>query len=93
MQKDNKPRQDHRPGGKRLWLPVIALAGFIGFLLIYEHRAHIPTNAIFFLGFLLFCGVMHTFMHGGHGGHGTVHGRPDDHQHPSRLDDKTGPGK
>ena len=70
MQKDNKPRQDHRPGGKRLWLPVIALAGFIGFLLIYEHRAHIPTNAIFFLGFLLFCGVMHTFMHGGHGGHG-----------------------
>ncbi|HBT36070.1 MAG TPA: hypothetical protein DEB52_08590 [Hyphomonas sp.] len=57
----------------------------MGFLLLFEHRAHIPGDAVFLVSFLLLCGVMHLFMHramGGHGGHGNHGG-----QSPSQLDE------
>ncbi|HBL93790.1 MAG TPA: hypothetical protein DHV57_15385 [Hyphomonas sp.] len=61
---------DQQPKGGRFYWPLIAFASAIGFLLFYEHRAHIPGDAVFLVGFLLLCGVMHLFMHAGHGGHG-----------------------
>ncbi|ANC50371.1 hypothetical protein CP97_14685 [Aurantiacibacter atlanticus] len=48
-----------------------------GFLLLFEHRAHIPGD-YYLLGLILaFCVGIHLFMHGGHGqhgGHGGGHG-------------------
>lgn len=44
--------------------------GFVtiaGFLLYYEHQAHIPGDYLLLGGLLLVCIVMHSFMHGGHG--------------------------
>lgn len=41
-----------------------------GFLLAYEHRAHIFTGNGFLILLLLLCPAMHLFMHHGHGGHG-----------------------
>jgi len=54
-----------------------------GFLLLFEHRAHIPGD-YYLLGLILaFCVGIHLFMHGGHGGHGGGQGshdpRPGDH--------------
>lgn len=66
MSNHNEPR----PSGGRFWLPILVFGGAIIFLLLYEHRAHIPGNAALLVGFLLLCGVMHLFMHGGHSGHG-----------------------
>ena len=92
MQKDNRSFRNHHPRGGRLWLPIIAFGGLIAFFLLYEHRAHIPANAVFFLGFLLFCGVMHMFMHRGHAGHGAGHGRHEDRFLPP-SDNQEGPGQ
>lgn len=75
-----------RPGGSRFWLPLLVFAGAIGFLLLYEHRAHIPGDAVFLVSFLLLCGVMHLFMHGGHGGHGGGHGGRHGHEDQIRSD-------
>lgn len=51
----------------------IALTVFliaVGFLLLFEHQAHIPGD-YYLLGLILaFCVGIHLFMHGGHGGHG-----------------------
>jgi hypothetical protein len=41
-----------------------------GFLLVYEHRAHIFGGNGLLIFFLLLCPAMHLFMHHGHGGHG-----------------------
>jgi len=75
---NHSSRDEHQPKGRRYWWPVIAFAAAIGFLLLYEHRAHIPGNLVFAAGFLLLCGGMHLFMHGGHGAHGGHAGRRDD---------------
>ncbi|WP_084398724.1 MULTISPECIES: DUF2933 domain-containing protein [Henriciella] len=83
---NHSDHDDHQPKGSRFWLPLLVFAGAIGFLLFYEHRAHIPADAVFLVGFLLLCGVMHLFMHsamGGHGGHGS-HGD----RRPSQLDEE-----
>lgn len=40
----------------------------IGFMLAYEHRAHIFTGTGLLLLVVLLCPVMHLFMHHGHGG-------------------------
>lgn len=49
----------------------MALLVFLGFalaLLVAEHWAHM-AGALPLLLPLLLCGLMHLFMHGGHGGH------------------------
>ncbi|KHK93410.1 DUF2933 domain-containing protein [Novosphingobium malaysiense] len=48
----------------------LVFLGVIGFLLAYEHRAHIFTGNGFLIVLLLLCPAMHLFMHHGHGGHG-----------------------
>lgn len=51
----------------------MVLAGFlavVGVLLTLEHSEHIFAGNGFLIGLLLFCVVMHFFMHGGHGGRG-----------------------
>lgn len=61
----------------RAGFTLIVFLAAIGFLLLFEHRAHIPGNYLF-LGLLLAgCMIIHLFMHGGHGGHtsGDPHGR------------------
>jgi len=71
-------------GRARFWLPVSVFAIAIGFFLFFEHRAHIPGNFTFIVLFLLLCGGMHFFMHGGHG-HGS-HGQNDHSGHdPSKA--------
>jgi hypothetical protein len=71
--------EEHRPRGGRFWWPVLAFAGALGLLLIFEHRAHIPADLFLLGGSLLLFGGMHVFMHGshggGHGGHGGHHGQ------------------
>ena len=47
-----------------------------GFLLYYEHQAHIPGDYLLLGVLLLGCIFMHRFMHGGHGGHGAKNGNP-----------------
>lgn len=85
---------EHQPRGGRFWWPVLAFAGAIGFVLIFEHRAHIPADLILLAGFLLLCWGMHVFMHGshsdGHGGHGGQHGEGG--QRPSQSDERDEPG-
>jgi len=60
------------------WRMALVLIGFIviaGALLFTEHRAHV-LGALIYLPLLL-CPLMHFFMHGGHGHHGSErpHGR------------------
>ncbi len=49
--------------------------GFIAYLLVTEHWAHIVPYLPFLI--LLLCPIMHLFMHGKHGNGG--HGGHDDH--------------
>lgn len=64
-----------RPG--QGWLSGRARLAFFGFLaigaflLLAEHRAHLP-GILGYLPWLLLlaCPLLHVFMHGGHGGHG-----------------------
>ena len=51
----------------------LVLVGFLiiaGALLFTEHRAHVLGLLIWLP--LLACPLMHIFMHGGHGGHGSA---------------------
>ncbi len=75
---ENENHGNHKQARLRFWLPVGAFALAIGFLLLFEHRAHIPAGYIPIALFLVFCIGMHFFMHGshsGHGGHGKDAGR------------------
>ncbi len=70
-----KPPQSSPP----FRLPVsVVLTGFlliIGFLLLLEHRAHIPGDYWLLGGFLVICVFMHVFMH-----MGMVHAVREDHE-------------
>ncbi len=59
----------------RAGLVLLAFLAIGGFLLAYEHRAHIFTGNGLLIALLLLCPLMHLFMHGGHGG-GHGHDRP-----------------
>ncbi len=59
----------------RFWLPVGVFALFIGALLLFEHRSHIPNDYIFVAVILGLCIGVHFFMHAAHGDH-TEHGKP-----------------
>nr|WP_306264841.1 DUF2933 domain-containing protein [Pararhizobium sp. IMCC3301] len=48
---------------------IISLA-IAALLLGFEHSVHIFAGNGFLVLLLLGCGVMHLFMHGGHGAHG-----------------------
>jgi len=67
MEHDSNEGQGN--GRFRFWLAVGIFAVFIGFLLLFEHRSHIPNDYIFVAVILGICIGMHFFMHGAHGGH------------------------
>ncbi|MEE9140162.1 MAG: DUF2933 domain-containing protein [Alphaproteobacteria bacterium] len=71
-----------RSGGfwrSRIGITLLVFLGVSAFLLLAEHRAHIPGDYWLLGGFLVLCVLMHAFMHGGHGGHGRKE-RPDDEE-------------
>ena len=71
----------------RAGIVLLTFLAIGGFLLAYEHRAHIFTGNGIIIGLLALCVGMHLFMHGGHGGHGGGH----DHHgegRPNRRDEK-----
>ncbi len=53
----------------RVWLVLIGFLIIAGALLFTEHRAHVLGLLIWLP--LLACPLMHMFMHGGHGHHGS----------------------
>tara|TARA_R110000868_G_scaffold107438_1_gene293983 strand:- start:7225 stop:7470 length:246 start_codon:yes stop_codon:yes gene_type:complete len=69
----------------RAGLVLIVFLAAGGFLLAYEHRAHIFTGNGILIGLLAVCIGMHLFMHGGHGGHGG--GGHNEHDRKDRDDD------
>lgn len=54
----------------RTGIALLVFLAVAAFLLVYEHRAHIPGDYWLLGGLLALCLLMHVFMHGGHGGHG-----------------------
>ena len=57
----------------------LVLIGFLiiaGALLFTEHRAHVLGLLVWLP--LIACPLMHVFMHGGHGHHGSRHGPQND---------------
>ena len=54
----------------RIGIVLLAFLAIAGFLLAYEHRAHLFTGNGLLILLLLACPLMHIFMHGGHGSHG-----------------------
>lgn len=59
----------------RAGMVLLVFLSIGGFLLAFEHRAHIFTGNGILIALLVACIGMHLFMHGGHGGHG--HGGQD----------------
>lgn len=75
----NSGTSEHRPFMKsRFGFGLILFLAIAGFLLLFEHRAHIPGDYYLLGGILAFCVGIHFFMHGGHGGH--AHGKPHYHR-------------
>lgn len=71
---NNRSTQSHsRFWRSRAGIVLLVFLGIAGFLLLYEHRAHVFTGNGILIGLLVFCIGMHLFMHGGHGGHGGGH--------------------
>lgn len=70
----NRSTQSQPPFWRsRTGLAVLVFLGIAGFLLLYEHRAHVFTGNGILIGLLAVCIVVHLFMHGGHGSHGGGH--------------------
>ncbi|WP_422022321.1 DUF2933 domain-containing protein [Pyruvatibacter mobilis] len=70
----NRSTQSHpRFWRSRAGIVLLIFLGIAGFLLLYEHRAHVFTGNGILIGLLAVCIGMHLFMHGGHGGHGGGH--------------------
>lgn len=74
------PSNSNAPNGRKWWSSRagLVLIGFIavaGFLLVYEHRAHVFTGNGLLIALLGACILMHLFMHGGHGDHRGGHDR------------------
>lgn len=57
----------------RTGLVLLAFLAIAAFFLITEHTAH--TLNILPYAFLLLCPLLHLFMHRGHSGHGSNHGK------------------
>ena len=71
---DHSGHREHaRKGMSAKSKAAIVLSGFLliaGALLFTEHRAHVLGLLVWLP--LLACPLMHIFMHGGHGGHGSA---------------------
>ena len=57
----------------RYAIGLIVIGAVAGYFLLTEHRAHFFGALPFLL--LLACPLMHMFMHGGHGKHGSGHAK------------------
>lgn len=59
-----------RPGflTSRAGIALLVFLGAAGFLLLYEHRFHIPADYWLLGGLLTICVMMHWWMHPGHDG-------------------------
>ena len=70
---ERSDHQVHAPDGlslkSRAGLVLIGFLIIAGVLLFTEHRAHVLGILVWLP--LLACLLMHVFMHGGHGHHGT----------------------
>ena len=55
--------------GSRVGIALVVYLAVAAFLLIYEHRAHIPGNYWLLGALLLACLLTHRFMHSGHKNH------------------------
>lgn len=71
---DHSRHQHDQGTGPGFWrsrgaVVLLAFIAVAGFLLISEHRAHVLGALPFLL--LLACPLLHIFMHGGHGDHGS----------------------
>jgi len=74
---NNRPIPPQPPFWRsRRGIVLLVFLGIGAFLLLYEHRAHIPGDGWLLGGLLVLCVLMHGFMHGGHG-HGSGHRRAD----------------
>jgi hypothetical protein len=90
MVQSHRPAEKRDPRifrAKWVLLGFLAIAAFfviaehrahLSFLLITEHRGHL-SQLVYYLPFLLLlaCPLMHLFMHGGHGKHGSGGARQD----------------
>lgn len=59
----------------RMKIGLFVFAAIAAFYLWMEHRAHLLGVAPFLI--FLICPLMHLFMHGGHGDHGSKGGSQD----------------
>ena len=70
---DHSHHQEHQEEGSfltsRAGLVLIGFLVIAGTLLFTEHRAHVIGLLVWLP--LLACPLMHVFMHGGHGHHGS----------------------
>lgn len=78
--------QQHRGGfwKSRAGVVLIAFLSVAGFLLAYEHRAHILTGYGLLILFLFLCVGMHFFMHARHGDQGNHGGKSEGDVDPDR---------
>lgn len=75
MTERHQPGHGVPPSGgfwsSRVGMALVAFLAVAAVLLLYEHRIHVFTgNALLFV-LLGFCVLVHLFMHGSHGGHGS----------------------
>lgn len=67
----------------RYSIGLVVFAGVVAYFLLTEHRAHVFYALPYLL--LLFCPLMHLFMHGGHAGHDqSQQNRPETNNDPTR---------
>jgi hypothetical protein len=75
MTKHDHPAPDESPSGSfwssRAGMALVAFLAVAAVLLLYEHRIHVFTGSGLLFILLGFCLVVHLFMHGSHGGHGS----------------------
>jgi hypothetical protein len=75
---DMNDQQTKPSQNKKNNLVMWIFLGFVSYLLITEHWAHIVPYLPWLI--LLACPLLHVFMHGGHG-HGSEHESHNSHSH------------
>ena len=73
---DHNHSAGHHAGSGGFWssragMALVAFLAVAAVLLLYEHRIHVFTGSGLLFILLGFCLVVHLFMHGSHGGHGS----------------------
>ncbi len=72
---DEHHHHKHNCMSGRMKIGLFVFAAIAAFYLWTEHRAHLLGVAPFLI--FLICPLMHLFMHGGHGDHGSKEGPSD----------------